>query len=258
MQPSPTRLTIDAEPLHHRHPHHAHISGHPRSSAPPSHRSTFPVSLVARALLLVSAIVLTGCPDNEREMQAVREAARIAENARHEQAEQTRTFAELETKFSKERQSIDQERAQAAERHDEAAQSRERAIQAQRAVNEAAARDRFLGQALLAAAPILLVAVAIWAALRLAQFSYAGSSESDTAIAEVLLLESHLKPTFYDPGLAARLVASARLGLPGPANLDDAGEHEDDEPGSQEDGPGTRPQEPTDKDGQDREKPMPF
>lgn len=258
MPPRTTHPDFDAEPLHHRHPHHAHVPGHPRSSASPSHRSSFSVSLVARALLFVSAIVLTGCPDNEGEMEAVREAARIAEQARHEQAEQTRTFAELEATLSKERQSIDQERAQAAERHDQAAQSRERAIQAQRQVNEAAARDRFFGQALLAAAPILLVAVAIWSALRLAQFSYAGSSESDTAIAEVLLLESHLKPTFYDPGLAARLVASARLGLPGTTNPDNAGEPEDGETGSHEDDPSTRPQESADKDGQDRDKPMPF
>ncbi len=192
-------------------------------------------------------------------MQAVREAARIADQARHEQAEQTRTFAELETTLSKERQSIDQERAQAAERHDQAAQSRERAIQAQRQVNEAAARDRFFGQALLAAAPILLVAVAIWAALRLAQFSYTGSQESDSAIAEVLLLESHLKPTFYDPGLAARLVASARLGLPDATNPDDAGKPEDGTPRSHEEDPQGHEGESIDiKDGQDRQKPMPF
>ncbi len=147
-------------------------------------------------------------------MQAVRETARIADSARQEQAEQTRTFAELETTLSKERQSIDQERAQAAERHDQAAQSRERAIQAQREVNEAAARDRFFGQALLACGPILLVAVALWTALRLAQQCFAGSPDSDSAIAEVLLLESHLKTTWYDPGLAARLVAESRRGLP--------------------------------------------
>ncbi len=234
MPPRTTPPDFDAEPLHHRHPHHAHVSGYSPSSAPPSHRSTFPVSLVARAVLLVSAIVLTGCPDNEREMEAVREAARIAEEARHEQAEQTRTFAELESTLSQERQSIDQERAQAAERHDQAAQSRERAIQAHREVNEAAARDRFFGQALLACGPILLVAVAIWAALRLAQFSYAGSSESDSAIAEVLLLESHLKTTWYDPGMAARLVTESRLGLPDGTNSGDAGDPEDDAPDTQE------------------------
>jgi hypothetical protein len=180
----------------------------------------------------VSVLVLTGCVENEREIQAVREAARIAEEARHEQAEQTRSFAELETTLSQERQSIDRERAQAAERHDEADKSREEAIQAQRAVNEAAARDKFLGQALLACAPILLVAVALWAALRLAQRSFEGASESDNAIAEVLLLEAHLKPTWYDPGLATRLTGASRLSLPDGTNLGDAGSPEDEVPGT--------------------------
>jgi hypothetical protein len=208
----------------------------------------------------VPALVLAGCVENEREIQAVRQAARIAEEARHEQAEQTRSFAELETTLSQERQSIDRERAQAAERHDEADKSRETAIQTQRAVNEAAARDKLLGQALLACAPILLVAVALWAALRLAQRSFEGAPDSDSAIAEVLLLEAHLKPTWYDPGLAKRLIGSARLGLPDGTNPGDAYSTDDEAPdtpdesqgaGSQDEGP---PED--DSDGRNNDEPM--
>jgi hypothetical protein len=174
--------------------------------------------------------MLTGCVENEREIQAVREAARIADAARQEQAEQTRSFAELETTLSQERQSIDRERAQASERHNEADKSREKAIQAQREVNEAAARDKFLGQAILAGAPILLVAVALWVALRLAQRSFEPAPDCDGAIAEILLLETHIKPTWYDPGLAARLTGVSRLGLPDGATSEASDSPDDDAP----------------------------
>ena len=118
-----------------------------------------PVRFVAEHIwLLLLAVTLgcfTGCDKDE--LKALREANRIAEDARRDQAEQTRSFAELEATLSQERQNIDRERAQAAQRHDEAARSREQAIQAQREANEAAARDKFLGQALLACAPLLTV-----------------------------------------------------------------------------------------------------
>lgn len=170
-------------------------------------------------LLVAAGVFLSGCGSNDGELAAIREASRIAEDARRDQAEQTRSFAELEATLSQERQNIDRERAQAAQRHDEAARSRERAIQAQREANEAAARDKFLGQALLACAPLLTVAAALLTALRFAQKCYEADPESDSLIAETLLLEAHIKPVKYDPGLAARLVRSSRLGLPmGPAS----------------------------------------
>ena len=170
-------------------------------------------------LLVAAGVFLSGCGSNDGELAAIRETSRIAEDARRDQAEQTRSFAELEATLSQERKNIDRERAQAAQWHDEAARSRERAIQAQREANEAAARDKFLGQALLACAPLLTVAAALLTALRFAQKCYEADPESDSLIAETLLLEAHIKPVKYDPGLAARLVRSSRLGLPmGPAS----------------------------------------
>jgi hypothetical protein len=178
-----------------------------------------PRASVLPSLLIAAGIFLSGCASNEGELAAVREASRIAEEARRDQADQTRSFAELEATLSEERQNIDRERAQAAQWHDEAARSRERAIQAQREANEAAARDKFFGQALLACAPLITVAAALLAALRLAQKCYEADPEGDSLIAETLLLEAHIKPVKYDPGLAARLVRASRLGLPmGPAS----------------------------------------
>lgn len=174
-------------------------------------------------LLIAAGIFLSGCGTNEGELAAVREASRIAEEARRDQADQTRSFAELEATLSQERQNIDRERAQAAQWHDEAARSRERAVQAHREANEAAAQDRFLGQALLACAPLITVAAALLAALRLAQKCYEADPEGDSLIAETLLLEAHIKPVVYDPGLAGRMVRASRLGLP----LGPAGEGED-------------------------------
>ncbi len=169
---------------------------------------------VLPCLLITAGIFLSGCASTEGELAAVREASRIAEEARRDQADQTRSFAELEATLSQERQNIDRERAQAAQWHDEAARSRERAIQAHREANEAAARDKFFGQALLACAPLFTVAAALLAALRLAQKCYEADPESDSLIAETLLLEAHIKPVVYDPGLPTRLLGRSRLGLP--------------------------------------------
>jgi hypothetical protein len=218
-----------------------------------------PLASVLPCLLIAAGIFLSGCASTEGELAAVREASRIAEEARRDQADQTRSFAELEATLSQERQNIDRERAQAAQWHDEAARSRERAIQAHREANEAAARDRFFGQALLACAPLITVAAALLAALRLAQKCYEADPEGDSLIAETLLLEAHIKPVVYDPGLAGRLLGRSRLGLPmgptgegeNPARASDRDEdpdagydrRQDDFPGQddEDDDPATRP-----------------
>ena len=127
-----------------------------------------PVRFVADNIWLLLLAVLLGCFTgcDKDELKALREANRIAEDARREQAEQNTVFAELETTLSQERQSIDRERALAAERHDDAAKERAEVLVDRRKDLEAARREHAIAQVLLVLAPLGIVGIVVWAVVR--------------------------------------------------------------------------------------------
>jgi hypothetical protein len=164
-----------------------------------------PVRFVAKHIWLVLLAVLLGCFTgcDKDELKALREANRIAEEARREQAHQNVTFAALETTLSEERQAIDRERAQAAERHDEAAKERIEVLADRRKDLEAARRDSAAANALLAIAPLGVVGLVVWAVLRAVRLMVRPRPE-DSTLVDYLLAQPQVKTVYWDPHLLER------------------------------------------------------
>lgn len=164
-----------------------------------------PVRFVAEHIwLLLLAVILgcfTGCDRDE--LKALREANRIAEDARREQAEQNTVFAELETTLSQERQNIDRERALAAERHDDAAKERAEVLVDRRKDLEAARREHAVAQVLLVLAPLGVVGIVVWAVIRGVRLMMRPRPE-DSALVEYMLAQPHVKTFYCDPHLLER------------------------------------------------------
>jgi hypothetical protein len=161
-----------------------------------------PVRFVADPLRLVLLAVLLGCFTgcDKDELKALREANRIAEEARQEQAGQNTVFAELETTLSQERQSIDRERALAAERHDEAAKERIEVLAERRKDLEAARRDSAIANALIAVAPLGVVGIVVWAVMRAVRLMMRPRLE-DATLVDYLLGHPQIYSVRHDPGL---------------------------------------------------------
>jgi hypothetical protein len=149
---------------------------------------------------MLSAVL--GCSDAE--LNGLREANRIAEEARREQSEQNTVFAELETTLSQERQAIDRERAQAAERHDEAAKERIEVLADRRKDLEAARRENAIANALVAVAPLGIVGIVVWAVMRAVRLMMRPRPE-DTTLVEYLLEQPQVKTVRWDPELLERV-----------------------------------------------------
>jgi hypothetical protein len=164
-----------------------------------------PVRFVAEHIWLLLLAVLLGCFTgcNKDELKALREANRIAEDARREQAEQNTVFAELETTLSQERQSIDRERALAAERHDDAARERAEVLVDRRKDIEAARREHAIAQVLLVLAPLGVVGIVVWAVIRGVRLMMRPRPE-DGLLTEYLLTQPNVKSVYWDPGLLER------------------------------------------------------
>lgn len=164
-----------------------------------------PVRFVAENIWLLLLAVLLGCFTgcDKDELKALREANRIAEEARREQAEQNTVFAELETTLSQERQSIDRERALAAERHDDAAKERAEVLVDRRKDLEAARREHAIAQVLLVLAPLGVVGIVVWAVIRGVRLMMRPRPE-DSALVEYMLAQPQVKTFYYDPNLLER------------------------------------------------------
>jgi hypothetical protein len=164
-----------------------------------------PVRFVADPLWLVLLAVLLGCFTgcDKDELKALREANRIAEEARREQAQQNTVFATLETTLSEERQAIDRERMQAAERHDEAAKERIEVLADRRKELEAARRENAIANTLVAIAPLGIVGIVVWAVMRAVRLMMRPRPE-DSTLVEYLLTQPQLKSVYWDPGLLER------------------------------------------------------
>lgn len=152
-------------------------------------------------IVAIVAVCSSGC--SKGELRGLREAKRIAEEARQEQAEQNTIFAELEATLSEERQAVDRERALAAERHDTAAKERSDVLIERRREIAAARRDSALAQALIALAPLGIVGVVVWAVIRAVRLMLRPRPE-DTTVAEYLLGELEFfrqkrEPSHSDP-----------------------------------------------------------
>ena len=152
-------------------------------------------------LLAVTLGCFTGCSNSE--LKALREANRIAEDARREQAGQNTVFAELETTLSEERQSIDRERALAAERHDDAAKERAEVLVDRRKDLESARRENAIANTLMVLAPLGVVGVVVWAVLRAVKLMMRPRTE-DGVLSEYLLTQPNVKSVYWDPGLLER------------------------------------------------------
>jgi hypothetical protein len=153
-------------------------------------------------LLALTLVCFTGCDKDE--LKALREANRIAEEARREQALQNVTFAALESTLSEERQAIDRERAQAAERHDEAAKERIEVLADRRKDLEAARRENAIANVIVAVAPLGIVGIVVWAVMRAVRLMMRPRPE-DSTIVEYMLSPPHLKSVYWDPGLLERV-----------------------------------------------------
>lgn len=164
-----------------------------------------PVRFVAEHIWLLLLAVLLGCFTgcDKDELKALREANRIAEDARREQAEQNTVFAELETTLSQERQNIDRERALAAERHDNAAKERAEVLVDRRKDLEAARREHAVAQVLLGLAPLGVVGIVVWAVIRGIRLMMRPRPE-DSALVEYMLTQPQVKTFYYDPHLLER------------------------------------------------------
>lgn len=164
-----------------------------------------PVRFVAEHIWLLMLAVLLGCFTgcSKDELKALREANRIAEEARREQAGQNTVFAELETTLSQERQHIDRERALAAERHELAAKERAEVLVDRRKDLEAARRENAIAQVLLVLAPLGVVGIVVWAVIRGVRLMMRPRPE-DGLLAEYLLVQPNVKPVYWDPGLLER------------------------------------------------------
>mgnify|MGYP006271431627 CR=1 FL=1 len=160
-----------------------------------------PSRFVAELSLLLVLSAVLGCSDAE--LNGLREANRIAEEARREQAQQNTVFAELETTLSDERQAIDRERAQAAERHDNAAKERAEVLVDRRKDLEAARRDSAIANVLVAAAPLGIVGIVVWAVIRAVRLMMRPRPE-DSAVVEYLLSQPQVKSVYWDPHLLER------------------------------------------------------
>ena len=164
-----------------------------------------PVRFVAENIWLLLLAVLLGCFTgcDRDELKALREANRIAEEARREQAEQNTVFAELEATLSQERQSIDRERALAAERHDDAAKERAEVLVDRRKDLEAARREHAVAQVLLVLATLGVVGIIAWAVIRGVRLMMRPRPE-DSALVEYMLTQPQVKTFYYDPHLLER------------------------------------------------------
>ena len=146
-----------------------------------------PAAEIIYALFAIATACFVGC--SKGELRGLREANRIAEEARREQAEQNTIFAELEATLSEERQAVDRERALAAERHDTAARERSDVLIERRRELADIRRDSALAQALLALAPLGIIGVVVWAVTRAVRLMLQPRPE-DTSVAEYLLGQS--------------------------------------------------------------------
>jgi hypothetical protein len=164
-----------------------------------------PVRFIAEDIWLLLLAVLLGCfaGCDKDELKALREANRIAEDARREQAEQNTVFAELETTLSQERQNIDRERALAAERHDDAAKERAEVLVDRRKDLEAARREHAIAQVLLVLAPLGVVGIVVWAVIRGVKLMMRPRPE-DSALVEYMLAQPQVKTFYYDRHLLER------------------------------------------------------
>lgn len=162
-----------------------------------------PVRFVAEHIWLLLLAVLLGCFTgcDKDELKALREANRIAEEARREQAEQNTVFAELETTLSEERQNIDRERALAAERHDDAARERAEVLVDRRKDIEAARRENAIANTLMVLAPLVVVGIVVWAVIRAVKLMMRPRPE-DGVLTDYLLIQP--KSVYWDPGLLER------------------------------------------------------
>jgi hypothetical protein len=163
------------------------------------------VRFVAEQIWLLLLAVLLGCFTgcDKDELKALRNANRIAEEARREQAEQNTVFAELETTLSVERQAIDRERVLAAERHDDAAKERAEVLVDRRKDLEAARRESAVANALMAVAPLGTVGIVVWAVIRAVRLMMRPRPE-DATLVDYLLGYPQIYSVRHDPGLLER------------------------------------------------------